>query len=129
MTQKLDKPYQIRLSDDFWREVDDWRAEQRPVPTRAEALRRLVESGLISGDETMPCPHCEANTTAITINDAHGDRKRVECATDATHNFEVARTPWIRFRRQDARNQLDAIKKAKKDAARGQLPLVTSVHL
>lgn len=129
MKPKLDKPYQIRLSEEFWRDVDDWRALQRPVPTRAEAIRLLVETGLISGDMTMTCPHCQSAATAIVINDAGGDRRRVECANDTSHNFEVARTPWIRFAGLDAWNQVARIRRAKKDAARGQLPLVTSAHM
>jgi len=129
MKSKLDKPYQIRLSEEFWRDVDDWRALQRPVPTRAEAIRLLVETGLMSGDLTMTCPHCQSAATAIVINDSAGDRRRVECANDSSHNFEVARTPWIRFARLDSWNQKERIKRAKKDAARGELPLVTSAHM
>jgi hypothetical protein len=40
------RPYQIRLSTSFWRKVDEWRRVQADIPTRAEALRRLVEIGL-----------------------------------------------------------------------------------
>ncbi|MGD9968740.1 MAG: hypothetical protein AB7T59_19635 [Hyphomonadaceae bacterium] len=126
---KLDKPYQIRLSERFWSEVDDWRALQRPVPTRAEAVRLLVETGLIRGDQTMTCPHCHAEATAIIVNDAGGDRRRVECASDTSHNFEVTRTSWIKFTQLDLRNQAERVKRAKKDAVRDQLPLVTSFHM
>lgn len=40
------RPYQIRLSTGFWRKVDEWRRVQPDIPTRAEAIRRLVEIGL-----------------------------------------------------------------------------------
>lgn len=42
------RPYQIRLSTTFWREVDAWRRLQPDIPTRAEAIRRLVEIGLVT---------------------------------------------------------------------------------
>jgi hypothetical protein len=40
------RPYQIRLSANFWRKVDEWRRLQPEIPARAEAIRRLVEIGL-----------------------------------------------------------------------------------
>jgi hypothetical protein len=40
------RPYQIRLGPKFWAGVDDWRRRQEDIPTRAEAIRRLVEIGL-----------------------------------------------------------------------------------
>lgn len=40
------KPYQIRLATSFWKKVDEWRRQQDEIPTRAEAIRRLVEAGL-----------------------------------------------------------------------------------
>ncbi len=46
MTEKLDKPYQIRLSDEFWHDVDEWRRKQPDIPSRAEAIRVLVGRGL-----------------------------------------------------------------------------------
>jgi hypothetical protein len=36
----------IRLSDDFLAKVDAWAAKQDDVPSRSEAIRRLVEIGL-----------------------------------------------------------------------------------
>lgn len=40
------RPYQIRLLPSFWERVDAWRREQPSIPTRAEAIRQLVELGL-----------------------------------------------------------------------------------
>jgi hypothetical protein len=37
---------QIRASDEFLRRVDAWRREQPDLPTRAAAVRRLVEIAL-----------------------------------------------------------------------------------
>lgn len=42
------RPYQIRLSTAFWKKVDAWRRVQPDIPTRAEAIRRLVEVGLVA---------------------------------------------------------------------------------
>jgi hypothetical protein len=36
----------MRLSDEFIATVDAWAARQEDVPTRSEAIRRLVELGL-----------------------------------------------------------------------------------
>ena len=41
-----DRPFQMRVSDDFLKTVDKWRAKQEDEPSRAEAIRRLVELGL-----------------------------------------------------------------------------------
>ena len=38
-----DRPFQMRVSEDFLRAVDDWRRRQKDLPSRAEAIRRLVE--------------------------------------------------------------------------------------
>jgi hypothetical protein len=39
-------PFQMRASPTFLRSVDKWRAKQEDKPSRAEAIRRLVELGL-----------------------------------------------------------------------------------
>jgi hypothetical protein len=39
-----DRPFQMRVSEEFLRMVDDWRRRQKDLPSRAEAIRRLVES-------------------------------------------------------------------------------------
>ena len=38
-----DRPFQMRVSEEFLRMVDDWRRTQLDLPSRAEAIRRLVE--------------------------------------------------------------------------------------
>ena len=40
-----DRPFQMRVSDEFLRVLDDWRRRQKDLPSRAEAIRRLVELG------------------------------------------------------------------------------------
>lgn len=46
MTEPNDKLFQMRTSDTFLAKIDDWRTQQRPVPSRAEAVRQLVEIAL-----------------------------------------------------------------------------------
>jgi hypothetical protein len=38
-----DKLFQMRVSGEFLNLLDDWRRAQSPIPSRAEAVRRLVE--------------------------------------------------------------------------------------
>ena len=44
-----DKQFQMRASADFLARIDDWRREQPDIPSRAEAIRRLVEIALSGG--------------------------------------------------------------------------------
>jgi hypothetical protein len=39
----------FRMSDEFMARVDAWSADQEDRPSRAEAIRRLVEIGLKKG--------------------------------------------------------------------------------
>ena len=43
-----DRPFQMRVSESFLRMVDDWRRGQIDVPSRAEAIRRMVELAINS---------------------------------------------------------------------------------
>jgi len=38
--------YELRIPADFFKDIDDWRRRQEDLPSRAEAIRRLVELGL-----------------------------------------------------------------------------------
>lgn len=40
------KPQQFYADDEFMSLVEEWRADQRPVPTKSEALRRLTALAL-----------------------------------------------------------------------------------
>ncbi len=42
MEQKKLRIFQMRTTDEFLAALDDWRASQRPVLSRAEAIHRLV---------------------------------------------------------------------------------------
>jgi hypothetical protein len=43
-----DRPFQMRVSGVFLRAIDRWRNAQEDTPSRAEAIRRLVEQALTS---------------------------------------------------------------------------------
>jgi hypothetical protein len=40
------RPYQMLATESFWKKIDDWRRQQEDLPSRAEAIRRLVDLGL-----------------------------------------------------------------------------------
>jgi hypothetical protein len=49
-TQRLE----LRVSEAFFRAIDEWRLRQRPdPPSRSEAVRRLVELGLKKAKHTQ----------------------------------------------------------------------------
>jgi hypothetical protein len=41
-----DRPFQMRVSDEFIERVDVWRRKQEDLPSRAEAIRRLTSAML-----------------------------------------------------------------------------------
>lgn len=47
----LDIRFEMRASKRWIDAVEEWRSTQRPVPSRAEAIRRLVEAGLSAKPE------------------------------------------------------------------------------
>ncbi len=53
MSEKLDQRIQLVASVEFGKLVDDWRREQQDLPSRSEAIRRLVNLG-IQYEEEMP---------------------------------------------------------------------------
>jgi len=44
--REKDRVFQMRVSAGWLKLVDDWRRKQPDLPSRAEAVRRLVERGL-----------------------------------------------------------------------------------
>ncbi|MDA9400521.1 hypothetical protein XH79_17455 [Bradyrhizobium sp. CCBAU 45389] len=49
-----DRPFQMRASEEFLKAIDAWRRRQEDQPSRAEAIRRLVEIGLKSKAKDGP---------------------------------------------------------------------------
>jgi hypothetical protein len=43
----------MRATDEWLRRLDDWRRKQPIIPSRAEAIRQLVEMGLLSTTEPL----------------------------------------------------------------------------
>lgn len=44
-TPKTDT-FSMRTDGEFLARIDDWRRKQRVIPTRAEAIRQLIELGI-----------------------------------------------------------------------------------
>jgi metal-responsive CopG/Arc/MetJ family transcriptional regulator len=43
----------IRVGDDFLKRLDEWRRRQNDLPSRPEAIRRLIKLGLHSRDRRV----------------------------------------------------------------------------
>lgn len=41
-----DKTFQMRASEEWLRELDNWRRKQPEIPSRSEAIRQLVRLGM-----------------------------------------------------------------------------------
>lgn len=50
MTEKKDDRIFMRADPTFIQKVDSWRSKQPGLPSRSEAIRRLVEAGLLATD-------------------------------------------------------------------------------
>ncbi|WP_169728330.1 ribbon-helix-helix protein, CopG family [Geminicoccus roseus] len=61
---KLPHLVQLRLPDELAAAIDGWRRDQQDIPTRSEAIRRLIESGLKAESE-KPLPSAEKVTEVI----------------------------------------------------------------
>jgi metal-responsive CopG/Arc/MetJ family transcriptional regulator len=46
MAEPLDQRIQLVISKGQVREIDEWRRQQPDLPSRSEAIRRLIEAGL-----------------------------------------------------------------------------------
>lgn len=46
---KTGTPVLTRFQDELLSRIEEWRAEQRPIPSTPEAVRRLVEQALSKG--------------------------------------------------------------------------------
>jgi len=40
----------VRVPNELSEKIDEWRAQQRPIPSTPEAIRQLVEIGLKKGN-------------------------------------------------------------------------------
>jgi metal-responsive CopG/Arc/MetJ family transcriptional regulator len=56
--EPLDQRVQLVISKGQVREIDEWRRQQPDLPSRSEAIRRLIEAGLkASSARQRPSEH------------------------------------------------------------------------
>jgi hypothetical protein len=60
-------PFQMRASPEFLKSVDKWRAKQEDKPSRAEAIRRLVEIGLTVTPKTRPTERARVRAAELAV--------------------------------------------------------------
>jgi hypothetical protein len=48
MSEECTERFQMRVSPEFIRMLDEWRRKQADLPSRAESIRRLVEIAVAS---------------------------------------------------------------------------------
>ena len=74
-----DKQMQMRVSDAFLAELDDWRRNQADIPSRAEAIRRLIHLGIkaepILSDLLRLMEHLRLNAPAPELDKHIADIK------------------------------------------------------
>lgn len=46
MADEKTRPYQMRVTEEWLAKIDEWRRKQPDIPSRAEAIRRLVGKAL-----------------------------------------------------------------------------------
>ena len=74
--------FEMRLDPHMVQRVDDWRAEQPDIPSRAEAMRRLAEAGLgVLGQGRIRISHGET-LVLMMLNDLYAHLKIEEPEID-----------------------------------------------
>ncbi|WP_156441536.1 MULTISPECIES: hypothetical protein [Sphingomonadales] len=48
------RTFQMRVDDEFLRQLDDWRRLQPEIPSRSEAIRRLVQEAMAETKTLRP---------------------------------------------------------------------------
>ena len=113
-SEKLDQRIQLVASKEFGQKVDAWRRNQDDLPSRSEAIRRLVYLGLIH-DEEFPMrlitaiirPHkyetvrealAELGVTGITASQVTGfGRQRGQTEMYRGAEYEVKEIPKMKI--------------------------------
>ncbi len=65
MALEHDKTFQMRASEAFLRDIDDWRRQQPEIPSRAEAIRQLIKLGLAA---TKSASHPSAGSRSARVS-------------------------------------------------------------
>ncbi len=112
--EKLDQRIQLVASKEFNSKVDSWRRGQSDLPSRSEAIRRLVYLGLVHEEEypmrlitAIIRPHryeavrdelSEIGVTGITTSQVTGfGRQRGQTETYRGAEYEVKEVPKIKI--------------------------------
>ena len=91
--------FEMRLDPQMVQRVDDWRMEQPDMPSRAEAMRRLADTGLaVLGDGSIKVSHGETLILAmlrelydhLKVKDSEMDPQFVEEAIAGGHFWALA---------------------------------------
>lgn len=53
---RMDVTLGVRVPFDLLVEIDNWRAQQRPLPGRPEAVRMLMREALVARANATPAP-------------------------------------------------------------------------
>lgn len=113
-SDKLDQRIQLVASKDFNQKVDAWRRTQEDLPSRSEAIRRLVYLGLVHEEEypmrlitAVIRPHryeavrdalSEIGVTGITTSQVTGfGRQRGQTEMYRGSEYEVKEVPKIKI--------------------------------
>lgn len=87
----------MRATDSWLYRVDEWRREQPGRPSRAEAIRRLVELGLESKVPSSPPALAELDYWNRNISDRRvqrGHRSGRLCSSFRRRNWDFGATLW-----------------------------------
>lgn len=134
MNDKLDQRIQLVASASFGKIVDDWRRRQSDLPSRSEAIRRLVHLGL-QHDEDHPMrmitaivrPHryeavrealMALGVSGVTATQVQGfGRQRGQTEFYRGAEYKVAEIPKIRVDVAVASTMVEAVVEAIQKAA------------
>jgi hypothetical protein len=112
MAELLDQRIQLVISKGQVREIDEWRRRQPELPSRSEAIRRLIEAGLSAELSPMPCHvssplHVETSTlpmsgvwkrshgrTSEAPPDERGGNRYVRPTATAPHSDSTNLSHW-----------------------------------
>jgi nitrogen regulatory protein PII len=112
--EKLDQRIQLVASSSFGRDVDEWRRTQQDLPSRSEAIRRLVYLGLQHEQEhpmrmitAIVRPHryeavrsalMQLGVSGITATQVQGfGRQRGQTEFYRGNEYQVAEVPKIKL--------------------------------
>jgi nitrogen regulatory protein PII len=112
--EKLDQRIQLVASQSFGKDVDDWRRTQQDLPSRSEAIRRLVYLGLQHEEEhpmrmitAIVRPHryeavrealTKLGVSGITATQVQGfGRQRGQTEFYRGNEYQTAEVPKVRI--------------------------------